>query len=143
MKNWILGALLVLACGGAAAAGDRWIALTKAKDGTTTYLDPQSMRLLPNGALVWRKIVPTTPEPWKGRFAKVIVMRDRYDCENETIATTTMTLFANLDQSDVLETVKDDSPSSNPVLPGSINETLLREVCGSIEDAKAGLNGGS
>jgi hypothetical protein len=124
---WVLITLLILGSG-AAYAG--WV-LTSGDDGAglTVYVDPDSIRRNGNLAKMWQLYDYKSVQTVAGDSLLSIKRYNEFDCAEERTRMRAYTWFAgNMGTGKVVYSTTDEQ-QWEPVVPRSINHTLLKAAC--------------
>ena len=124
---WVLITLLILGSG-AAYAG--WV-LTSGDDGAglTVYVDPDSIRRNGNLAKMWQLYDYKSVQTVAGDSLLSIKRYNEFDCAEERTRMRAYTWFAgNMGTGKVVYSTTDEQ-QWEPVVPRSINHTLLKVAC--------------
>ena len=100
--------------------------------GLTAYIDFGTIKRKGNKVKMWRLYDFKTVQKSSDGIEYLSEMRrGEYDCEEETIRQLDVHWYSgNMRQSEIVRSITNIKDEAESVMPGSINETLLKVACG-------------
>ena len=109
-----------------------WTEVGQSANGMTAYADFGTIKRKGNKVKMWRLYDFKTVQKSSDGIEYLSEMRrGEYDCEEETIRQLDVHWYSgNMRQSEIVRSITNIKDEAESVMPGSINETLLKVACG-------------
>ena len=108
-----------------------WTEVGQSANGMTAYADFGTIKRKGNKVKMWRLYDFKTVQKLENDRYLSEMRRGEYDCEEETIRQLDVHSYSgNMRQSEIVRSITNIKDEAESVMPGSINETLLKVACG-------------